>query len=179
MSGLPGTSGFVGEFLTMLGTFRDNIPIAIFATLGVILSAAYALWLYRSIIFGALVKPSLHGIQDLGARNRDPGAARGDHHPVRLLSETGVRHVHGLGHALVQTKAAGAWSAINRRVLPQSGSAVMIAVQIPALFPSLPELSCADRRHGCCLMYGAYRGEKAGASRERSRAIVLLLAARC
>jgi NADH-quinone oxidoreductase subunit M len=63
--GLPGTSGFVGEFLTLLGTFKVNIPTATVATLGVILSAAYALWLYRKVVFGALVKPSLASIKDL------------------------------------------------------------------------------------------------------------------
>src|SRR4029450_3904415 len=56
--GLPGTSGFVGEFLTLLGTFKVSIPTATVATLGVILSAAYALWLYRKVVFGALTKPS-------------------------------------------------------------------------------------------------------------------------
>ncbi|HVY20133.1 MAG TPA: NADH-quinone oxidoreductase subunit M [Bauldia sp.] len=66
--GLPGTSGFVGEFLTLLGTFKVNIPVATLATLGVILSAAYALWLYRKVIFGRLEKPSLQHIRDLGIR---------------------------------------------------------------------------------------------------------------
>jgi NADH-quinone oxidoreductase subunit M len=66
--GLPGTSGFIGEFLTMLGAFVHNSWIAIFAATGVILSAAYALFLYRRIIFGALVKPTLQTIQDLTAR---------------------------------------------------------------------------------------------------------------
>ena len=66
--GLPGTSGFVGEFLTLLGTFKVNIPVASLATLGVILSAAYALWLYRKVIFGKLEKPKLLDIQDLGWR---------------------------------------------------------------------------------------------------------------
>jgi NADH-quinone oxidoreductase subunit M len=66
--GLPGTSGFVGEFLTLIGTFRINASVAFFATLGVILSAAYALWLYRKVIFGRLEKPSLAAIRDLGAR---------------------------------------------------------------------------------------------------------------
>src|SRR5689334_2906189 len=66
--GLPGTSGFIGEFLTMLGAFLHNSWIAIFAATGVILSAAYALFLYRRIIFGSLVKPSLQTIQDLTAR---------------------------------------------------------------------------------------------------------------
>jgi NADH-quinone oxidoreductase subunit M len=66
--GLPGTSGFIGEFLTMLGAYLYNSWIAIFAATGVILSAAYALYLYRRIIFGALVKPALQTIQDLNAR---------------------------------------------------------------------------------------------------------------
>jgi NADH-quinone oxidoreductase subunit M len=66
--GLPGTSGFVGEFLTLIGTFRTNTSVATLATLGVILSAAYALWLYRKVIFGRLEKPSLAAIRDLGAR---------------------------------------------------------------------------------------------------------------
>ena len=66
--GLPGTSGFVGEFLTLLGTFRVNNWVATLATLGTILSAAYALWLYRKVIFGRLTKPSLFNIKDIGWR---------------------------------------------------------------------------------------------------------------
>jgi NADH-quinone oxidoreductase subunit M len=66
--GLPGTSGFVGEFLSLIGTFRVNNWVATLATLGTILSAAYALWLYRKIIFGKLEKPSLFNIRDLGWR---------------------------------------------------------------------------------------------------------------
>ncbi len=66
--GLPGTSGFVGEFLTMLGAFRINTWIAIFAATGVILSAAYMLYLYWRVIFGKLVKPALQGIADLSLR---------------------------------------------------------------------------------------------------------------
>jgi NADH-quinone oxidoreductase subunit M len=65
--GLPGTSGFVGEFLSLIGTFKNNIAVATFATSGVILSAAYALWLYRKMIFGTL-KPALAGIKDIGWR---------------------------------------------------------------------------------------------------------------
>jgi NADH-quinone oxidoreductase subunit M len=65
--GLPGTSGFVGEFLSLIGTFKANIPVATIATFGVILSAAYALWLYRKMIFGNL-KPALEGIRDIGWR---------------------------------------------------------------------------------------------------------------
>jgi NADH-quinone oxidoreductase subunit M len=66
--GLPGTSGFVGEFLTLIGTFRVNTWVAFFAAFGVILSAGYALWLFRKVIFGPLEKPSLAGIQDLSRR---------------------------------------------------------------------------------------------------------------
>jgi NADH-quinone oxidoreductase subunit M len=66
--GLPGTSGFVGEFMTLIGTFKVSVPTATFATTGVILSAAYALWLYRKVVFGALTKPSLASIKDLTFR---------------------------------------------------------------------------------------------------------------
>jgi NADH-quinone oxidoreductase subunit M len=66
--GLPGTSGFVGELLTLIGAFRFNTWLAIIAATGMILSAAYALWLYRRVIFGALDKFSLQSITDLSAR---------------------------------------------------------------------------------------------------------------
>jgi NADH-quinone oxidoreductase subunit M len=66
--GLPGTSGFIGEFLTLIGTFRINNWVATLAALGSILSAAYALWLYRKVIFGKLEKPSLFNIRDVGWR---------------------------------------------------------------------------------------------------------------
>jgi NADH-quinone oxidoreductase subunit M len=66
--GLPGTSGFVGEFLTMLGTFQVNTWVTAFAATGVILSASYALWLYRRVVFGALTKDSLKSILDLNWR---------------------------------------------------------------------------------------------------------------
>ncbi|MCA1395240.1 NADH-quinone oxidoreductase subunit M [Bradyrhizobium sp. BRP56] len=66
--GLPGTSGFVGEFMTLLGTFKISLPTAFLASTGVILSACYALWLYRKVVFGALVKPSLMSIKDLTFR---------------------------------------------------------------------------------------------------------------
>jgi NADH-quinone oxidoreductase subunit M len=66
--GLPGTSGFVGEFLALIGTFKANIPVATIATFGVILSACYALWLYRKVVFGTLTKPALAGLRDMGPR---------------------------------------------------------------------------------------------------------------
>jgi NADH-quinone oxidoreductase subunit M len=66
--GLPGTVGFIGEFMTLIGTFKVSTSTAFFATTGIILSAAYALWLYRKIVFGALVKPSLMSMKDLTFR---------------------------------------------------------------------------------------------------------------
>ncbi len=68
--GLPGTSGFVGEFLTLMGAFRANTWVAFFATTGVILSACYALYLYRRVIFGVLDKDSLKGLLDLSTREK-------------------------------------------------------------------------------------------------------------
>jgi NADH-quinone oxidoreductase subunit M len=65
---LPGTSGFVGEFLTLVGTFPVNTWAVFFATTGVILSAAYALWLYRRVIFGVLEKEHLKSMLDLSRR---------------------------------------------------------------------------------------------------------------
>ena len=66
--GLPGTSGFVGELLALMAVFKANTWAAVFATTGVILSAAYALWLYRRVVFGALEKDSLKSITDLDRR---------------------------------------------------------------------------------------------------------------
>ena len=68
--GLPGTSGFVGEFLTIMGVFQVNTWIAFFAASGVILSASYALWLYRRVVFGELLKESLKSITDMTAREK-------------------------------------------------------------------------------------------------------------
>ncbi|AYG65847.1 MULTISPECIES: NADH-quinone oxidoreductase subunit M [unclassified Rhizobium] len=68
--GLPGTSGFIGEFLTLIGVFRANTWVALFAATGVILSAAYALWLYRRVIFGALEKENLKKLLDLSPREQ-------------------------------------------------------------------------------------------------------------
>ncbi|MGH1329975.1 MAG: NADH-quinone oxidoreductase subunit M [Paracoccaceae bacterium] len=68
--GLPGTSGFVGEFLILLGLFQANTWIAMIATTGVILSAAYALFLYRRVVMGDLIKESLKSITDMTAREK-------------------------------------------------------------------------------------------------------------
>jgi NADH-quinone oxidoreductase subunit M len=68
--GLPGTSGFVGEFLTLMGIFQVNTWVAAGAATGVILSAAYALWLYRRVVMGDLIKESLKTIQDMSLREK-------------------------------------------------------------------------------------------------------------
>ena len=68
--GLPGTSGFVGEFLTLVAVFKVNTWVALIAATGVILSAAYALWLYRRVVFGPLVKDGLKGLADLNTREK-------------------------------------------------------------------------------------------------------------
>ncbi|MCU0820568.1 MAG: NADH-quinone oxidoreductase subunit M [Beijerinckiaceae bacterium] len=66
--GLPGTSGFVGEFLTLLASFKANTWVAFFATTGVILSAAYALWLFARVVYGKVEKHALETIPDLSLR---------------------------------------------------------------------------------------------------------------
>ena len=63
--GLPGTSGFVGEFLVLIGVFKKNFLVAIIATLGVILAAAYMLWLYKRVIFGKFKNEKLKNLLDL------------------------------------------------------------------------------------------------------------------
>ncbi|MBY5932249.1 NADH-quinone oxidoreductase subunit M [Tateyamaria omphalii] len=68
--GLPGTSGFVGEFLTLMAVFQVNTWVAAVATTGVIFSAAYALWLYRRVVMGDLIKESLKSITDMTGREK-------------------------------------------------------------------------------------------------------------
>ncbi len=68
--GLPGSSGFLGEFLTLIGVFQVNKCIVVFATTGVILSAAYALYLYRRVVFGSLDKENLKVLVDLSSREK-------------------------------------------------------------------------------------------------------------
>tara|TARA_B100000965_G_C19187981_1_gene581865 strand:- start:259 stop:633 length:375 start_codon:yes stop_codon:yes gene_type:complete len=63
--GLPGTTGFIGEFLILLGVFQKNVYVAFIATLGVIFAAAYMLWLYKRVIFGTLTNKDLFKLSDL------------------------------------------------------------------------------------------------------------------
>jgi len=66
--GLPGTSGFIGEFLVLVGVFQVNTWVALLASTGIILGAAYMLWLYRRVVFGELTREDLKGILDLSRR---------------------------------------------------------------------------------------------------------------
>ncbi len=66
--GLPGTSGFVGEFLILIGAFQDNTWVALLATIGIILGAAYMLWLYRRVVFGKITRDDVKGMLDLSPR---------------------------------------------------------------------------------------------------------------
>ena len=63
--GLPGTTGFIGEFLILMGAFKDNFLVAVIASLGVILGAAYMLWLYKRVVFGELINEDLKNLVDL------------------------------------------------------------------------------------------------------------------
>ena len=140
--GLPGTSGFVGEFLTLLGTFKVNIAVATLATLGVILSAAYALWLYRKVIFGELEKPKLQSITECGLpRDRDLRAADRADAAVRLLPEAGARHVGGLGHRAARAISAGA----RRREVQTARSLPIAAERMMIPVPA----SCRRCRRSC------------------------------
>ncbi len=114
--GLPGTTGFVGEFLSLIGTFRVNNWVATLATLGTILSAAYALWLYRKIIFGTLERPALFRIRDIGWREAAIMAplivltiVLGVYpKPVLDISSASVAHlIENYQHALGTVHAAG------------------------------------------------------------------------
>jgi NADH-quinone oxidoreductase subunit M len=63
--GLPGTSGFVGEFLVLVGVFQKNMAVAVLASLGIIFAALYMLWLYKRVIFGRLLNTEIKEMKDL------------------------------------------------------------------------------------------------------------------
>jgi NADH-quinone oxidoreductase subunit M len=68
--GLPGTSGFVGEFLSLMGVFQANTWVATVACTGVILAAGYGLWLYRRVVVGEMIRESLRSITDMNGREK-------------------------------------------------------------------------------------------------------------
>jgi NADH-quinone oxidoreductase subunit M len=114
--GLPGTSGFIGEFLTLIGAFQAVPWVALFAATGLILSAPYALYLYRRVIFGVLDKPSLMNIRDLNGREIATliplllltlyyGV-----HPQPIIDASAASIdalLQGVNHAIATTKTAG------------------------------------------------------------------------
>ena len=63
--GLPGTSGFIGEFLILMGTFKKSFLVATIASLGVILGAAYILWMYKRVVFGEIIHEEIKSMKDL------------------------------------------------------------------------------------------------------------------
>jgi NADH-quinone oxidoreductase subunit M len=114
--GLPGTTGFVGEFLTLIGTFQANNWVAFLATIGTILSACYALYLYRRVIFGVIEKPNLMGIADLTSREVVTLVPLGlltifyGVHPQPIIDASAAsieQIISGFQHAVTATKSAG------------------------------------------------------------------------
>ena len=158
--GLPGTSGFVGEFLTLVGAFQANTWVAVLATTGVILSACYALWLYRRVIFGKLEKPSLAGMLDLSLREK-----------VILVPLIALTILFGVYPAPIQNvtaasvdqlisnyQAAIAGGPTTASIEPTGGSE-MTAAELPALGAILPELVLAVGALAL-LMVGVFAGER-------------------
>ena len=114
--GLPGTSGFIGEFLTLIGTFQINNWVAFLATTGTILSACYGLYLYRRIIFGVIEKPNLMGILDLTSREVVALLPLGvltifyGVHPQPIIDASAAsieQIITGFRHAVTATQSAG------------------------------------------------------------------------
>jgi NADH-quinone oxidoreductase subunit M len=114
--GLPGTSGFIGEFLTLIGTFQANNLVAFYASFGVILSAAYALYLYRRIIFGVIEKANLMTVMDLAPREIATLLPLGllvlyyGVHPQPIIDASAASIdslLRGFGQAIAATKTAG------------------------------------------------------------------------
>src|SRR5262249_30228637 len=177
--GLPGTTGFIGEFLTLIGTFRVNTWVATLAATGTILSAAYALWLYRKVIFGALTKASLATIKDLDYREI---VTLGPLVVLTILFGIYPKPVLDLSAASVAQllenydRALGAAKAAALLAhLPQAQSRPMTeTVEIPALLPALPEIVLAIGAM-VLLMVGAFRGEQAAKGIEGAAILLLVL----
>ena len=179
--GLPGTTGFVGEFLTLIGTFRVNTWVATLATIGTILSAAYALWLYRKVVFGALVKPSLATIKDLDYREIItlgplvvltilfgvyPAAGARTCRRRRLPSFSRITNAPS-----GRPRPPPCWR-IDRRL---RNPPMTETVEVPALLPALPEIVLALGAM-LLLMVGAFRGERAVKGIEGAAILLLILA---
>ena len=130
--GLPGTSGFIGEFLTLLAAFEANTWVAIFATTGVILSAAYALYLYRRVVFGEL-KPSLATIQDVTLKEIVILA------PLVILT---------IGMGIYTKPVMDVTSSAVGNLLSQYNSSVGRDMTAPRVFPTTQTTKPAQETHG-------------------------------
>ena len=111
--GLPGLSGFVGEFLVLLGAFKVNTWVAFLAATGLILGAAYALWLYRKIIFGELTKDSLK--------------AHPRHEPPRDRGVPAAGAAHASGWASIPTPSSIRWRASVDKLVGDYQAAIKLA----------------------------------------------------
>ena len=164
--GLPGTSGFVGEFLTLLGTFKVTIPVATFATLGVILSAGLC----------------AVALSQGGVRRADKAVA-GQHqgpdlresltlfplviadHPVRRLSEAGARHVGGLGPATRQQLQAAVTAVKAAALVASEGRRHELLECRLSVAAGAAGAGAGRRRHGAAdARRLSRRGDDAGSS---------------
>ena len=150
--GLPGTSGFVGEFLVMIGAFRANTWVAFLATTGIILGAAYMLWLYRRVIFGKLTQDDVKGMLDLQpARGGDLRAAGPDRAVDGHLSRPASSMSFGVGraHSIAATtrRARTAPSAPASR--PRLRRRAIVMIDFPNWLRPLRRSSWRIRRSRC------------------------------
>ena len=134
--GLPGTSGFVGEFLTLAGVFQVSTWVAFFAAFGVILSAGYALWLYRRVVFGDLIKESLKTITRHGPpREADLRAAGRRDDRARRLPGLRARHHRALGGGAGRAHPDGARGLGHDAGRQLTGAPPMLADDLTVVAP--------------------------------------------
>ncbi len=119
-AGLPGTSGFVGEFLVLVGAFKVNFWLALLGSLGMILGVVYMLWLYRRVIFGALTRVELRDILDLSPREVAVFA------PLVVLT---------LWMGIFPSSFSGFWDASVGAMVEQHQAALATAVQLAGGMP--------------------------------------------
>ena len=98
-SGLPGTSGFVGEFMVILSAFQYDFWIAFLAAMTLILGAAYTLWMYKRVVFGDIANDNVAKLEDVNAREKmDLGSARADRIGVWIMASAAPRSYGARGH---------------------------------------------------------------------------------
>jgi formate hydrogenlyase subunit 3/multisubunit Na+/H+ antiporter MnhD subunit len=172
--GLPGLSGFVGEFLVLIGAFKANTWVAFLAATGLILGAAYALWLYRKIVFGELTKDSLKAItRHEHARDRGVPAAGADHPVDGHLSQFLPRSDGARRRQADRGLQRGA------EARPHGG--IAMSTEVAHRTRTLVARAARALPRGCrpalLLLYGVLRGEVATAFISVATAIALLATA--